>query len=145
MNRARISAYIARAAKATRGPGRRQNERVSGGRLGENSILASWRREGMVFSPFVSKLKPFLARNLRFFPGLAYAATVAVFLWICSQFYLPGKGFTYLIEFGAREEAHYLPELRAINHYSLPDSNGYDGQAYAQIAMRPHLGDPVLQ
>ena len=99
----------------------------------------------MVFSPFVPKLKPFLARNLRFFPGLAYVATVAAFLFICSHFYLPGKGFTYLIEFGEREEAHYLPELRAINHYSLPDSNGYDGQAYAQIAMRPHLGDPVLQ
>ncbi len=77
--------------------------------------------------------------------GLAAALLVAVFLWNAAQFYLPGKGFTYLIEFGDREHARYLPELLAVNHYELPNSTGYDSQAYAQIAMRPGLGDPVLQ
>ncbi len=91
------------------------------------------------------KLKSFLARNLRFSPGLAYLATVLAFVCICSHFYFPGQGFTYLIEFGDQEESSYLPQLRAINHYLLPDSSGYDGQYYAQIAMQPHLGDPALR
>ena len=77
--------------------------------------------------------------------GLAYLAALASFAWTCSQFYLPGKGFTYLIEFGDRMNASYLPELRAVNHYEDPDSTGYDAQYYAQIAMRPRLSDPVLR
>jgi hypothetical protein len=31
-----------------------------------------------------------------------------------------------------------------VNHYEMPDSNGYDSQWYVQIAVRPHLGDPAL-
>ena len=76
---------------------------------------------------------------------LAYATTVAVFLWICAQFYLPGKGFTFLIMFGDRQHAQYIPALRAVNHYELEDSPGYDAQYYAQIAMHPQLSDPVLK
>ena len=70
---------------------------------------------------------------------------MAGFLWICSLFYLPGQGFTYLIEFGDRDHANFLPELKAINHYELPDSSGYDAEHYAQIAMHPRLGDPILR
>jgi len=98
----------------------------------------------MVFSIFVSKLKPFFVRRRRFALALAYAGTVAVFLWVCSHFYLPGKAFTYLVEFGATQESRYIPELRAVDHYDLPGAVGYDGQYYAQIAMRPRLGDPAL-
>jgi hypothetical protein len=76
---------------------------------------------------------------------LAYAAVLAAFAWTCSQCYLPGKGFTYLIDFGDRVSASNLPELRAVNHYEEPDSLGYDAQYYAQIAMRPRLDDPVLR
>jgi hypothetical protein len=68
-----------------------------------------------------------------------------MFAWCASLFYLPGQGFTYLIEFGSMEHDIYLPELRAVNHFEMPDSMGYDSQWYAQIAMRPHLGDPVLR
>jgi len=98
-----------------------------------------------MFFPFVSKLNSFIARQQNLARGLVYAGLVGLFLWICSQFYLPGKGFTYLIEFGDQEEARYLPELRAIDHYELRDSPGYDAQAYAQIAMRPRLSDPALR
>jgi hypothetical protein len=99
----------------------------------------------MVFSIFVAKLNPFFVQRRRFGLAPAYAGTVAVFLWVCSHFYLPGQAFTYLVEFGAKQESRYIPELRAIDHYDLPDTYGYDGQYYAQIAMRPHLGDPVLR
>ena len=92
----------------------------------------------------MEKLNPFLTRWLRFAPRLAYAGLVALFCWIVVRCYLPGQGLTYLLEFGDRQHSHYLPELRAINHFELPDSYGYDGQFYAEIAMRPHLSDPVL-
>jgi len=93
----------------------------------------------------VAKLKSFFAHCRPFAIALTYAVTVAGFLWICSLVYIPGKGFTYLIEFGDRGRADYLPELQAVNHYELPDSSGYDAQHYAQIAMHPRLGDPVLR
>ena len=76
---------------------------------------------------------------------LVCAALVGLFLWNASQFYLPGKGFTYLIEFGQLEHDRYLPEVRAINHYELEDSHGYDSQWYAQIAMHPYLRDKALR
>jgi hypothetical protein len=74
----------------------------------------------------------------------AYAATVVFFLWTMSQFFIPGKGFTCLIRFGDKPIVQYLPELCAIDHYVEKNSPGYDGQYYAQIAMHPRLGDPVL-
>jgi hypothetical protein len=77
-------------------------------------------------------------------PGAAYAATVAFFLWTTAHFFIPGKGFTCLVRFGDRPPVQYLPELRALSYYVEKDSPGYDGQYYAQIAMHPWLGDPVL-
>src|ERR1700761_7074106 len=90
-------------------------------------------------------LKPFFKRKLALGPLLGCACCLIIFLLLCSRFYLPGKGFTYLIEFGDREHARYLPELQAVNHYELKDSSGYDAQWYAQIAMHPRLSDPVIQ
>lgn len=69
---------------------------------------------------------------------------VAFFAWNATLFYLPGQGFTYLIQFGEKEHARYLPELRAVNHFEMAKSGGYDAQYYAQIAMQPHLSDPLL-
>jgi hypothetical protein len=98
----------------------------------------------MVFLLFVPKLKSFFTRNLAYAPALASAGAIALFLWICSQFYLPGEGFTYLVQFGSLNHDRFLPELRAVNHFELPNLDGYDGQYYAQIAMRPALRDPEL-
>jgi len=72
------------------------------------------------------------------------AALVAVFAWATAFFYLPGQGFTFLIRFGAKEHQKYLPELRAVNHYEIPNGIGYDSQYYAQIALRPHPSDARL-
>ena len=93
----------------------------------------------------MARFKPFLGGRYAKGPLAVCAALVALFLWNAAQFYLPGKGFTYLIMFGERQHASYLPELKAVNHYELEDSSGYDSQFYAQIAMHPKLGDPVLK
>jgi hypothetical protein len=70
---------------------------------------------------------------------------VALFAWSVALFYMPGQGFTFLVEFGAMEHERYLPELKAVKHFEMPNSPGYDSQWYAQIAMHPRLGDPVLR
>jgi hypothetical protein len=75
---------------------------------------------------------------------LACAFAVGVFVWSVAFFYLPGMGFTYLIQFGSKEHAKLLPEVRSVNHYEAPNSKGYDSQWYAQIAVSPHLRDPRL-
>jgi hypothetical protein len=75
---------------------------------------------------------------------MAYGLVVALFSCLAASYYIPGKGFTYLIGFGSANHSHFLPELRATNHYEHPNSAGYDGQFYAQIAMDPHLSDPEL-
>jgi hypothetical protein len=93
----------------------------------------------------VAETKPFFQRIARRAPVLAYALATAWFLWVCAQFYLPGKGFTYLIMFGERDAARFLPELKAQNHYEIPGSTGYDAAYYAQLAMHPQLRDPVLR
>jgi hypothetical protein len=90
------------------------------------------------------KLNPFLTRWLRFGPKLAYAALVGSLFWVAAHCYLPGRGFTYLLEIGDRQDARLLPEMRAAHPFELRDSWGYDGQFYAEIAMRPHLSDPML-
>jgi hypothetical protein len=93
---------------------------------------------------FVAGLKPFLrvrANALRLF---LCAGFVALFAWYITLFYLPGQGFTYFIQFGEKLHGRYLPEVKAVNHYEMPNSTGYDSQWYAQIAVRPHLKDPAL-
>ena len=93
----------------------------------------------------MAKLIPFFQRYKSNTLGVAYALVVLAFAWTCAQFYLPGKGFTYLIEFGDRSNATYLPELKAVNHFEDSRSDGYDGQYYAQIAMRPNVADAELK
>lgn len=98
-----------------------------------------------IFIFSVAKINPFYQRLKSNTLGIAYASVILAFAWTCAQFYLPGKGFTYLIEFGDRSNATYLPELKAVNHYEDSRSDGYDGQYYAQIAMRPNMEDAQLK
>lgn len=93
----------------------------------------------------MASIKPPISRALRHWLWLAYAGVVALFLLICVPFYVRGKGFTYLERFGTNQSEHYVRQLRAINHYEEEDSDGYDGQHYAQIAMRPWLSNPGLK
>ena len=86
-----------------------------------------------------------LKRAAPFVLWLAYAATVASFLWIVSSRHLPDKGFTALLIVGDKTIERAIAPLRELQPYTYPDSVGYDGQYYAQLAMNPDLGDPALE
>ena len=70
---------------------------------------------------------------------------VGYFLWIAAQDYIPGKGFTCLIYFGGAPQVHRIRELRSADYYVYKDSNGYDGQYYAQMAIKPLLRSRDLE
>jgi hypothetical protein len=97
------------------------------------------------FAASLASLKPIFLRSARPWLTVVYAATVAGFLWICSQFYLPGKGFTYLVRISAQQHDRFIASLKATPHYEEPESEGYDAQHYVQIAMQPALDDPALR
>lgn len=77
--------------------------------------------------------------------GLGYAAVVAVFIAVVAQFYIPGKGLSYLIAFGAKQEAVRLSKIRKLDYYVTKGSDGYDAQYYVQIAMDPSLQNQGLK
>ncbi len=76
---------------------------------------------------------------------LAYGATVAFVLWMVLGHYVPGQGLTALLFIGDKPVAHAIAPLQEYRPYTYPDSSGYDGQYYAQLAMNPDLGDPDLR
>lgn len=80
-------------------------------------------------------------------PGvtLGYAAVVALFLWTLAQFYIPGKGLSYLIAFGAKQEQGRLSKIRNLDYFVTKGSDGYDAQYYVQIAMDPSLQNQALK
>ena len=73
------------------------------------------------------------------------AAAVAFFCWAISLCYIPQKGFSGLVQFGDSFVERQLPEVRALNPYVMERSSGYDGQFYAQLAVRPDPADPEVQ
>lgn len=57
----------------------------------------------------------------------------------------PRFGFSELAGFGADYDRVKTSELESLAYYEKPDSTGYDGQFYAQIALDPNLSDPTLE
>lgn len=92
----------------------------------------------------MDRFKSYLRDRAKPLRWTACGAVLAIFAWNTAFFYLPGLGFTYLIQFGEKGHRNYLPELKAVDHYEMPNSIGYDSQYYAQIALRPHPSDPQL-
>lgn len=76
---------------------------------------------------------------------LAYAALIGLFFWTLAQFYIPGKGFSYLIAFGAEQENIRISKVRRLDRHVLRASAGYDAQFYVQIAMDPSLQNRELR
>lgn len=72
--------------------------------------------------------------------SLIVAMVVLAFL----QFRLPGHGFTYVFDFGETLGLPRLPEIDQTGTYIHPEVPGYDGQMYAQLALRPSASDPEL-
>lgn len=73
-----------------------------------------------------------------------YVVVVVGFLLAFAQFYLPGKGFSYLIGFGSNLEDHRLSKVRRLDYHVQRASDGYDAQYYVQIAMDPSLQNREL-
>lgn len=98
-----------------------------------------------VCAPLASGHTPLLGERADVLRWAAYAAVAALFAWAIARYHVPGKGLTYLVEFGPANHARSLAELKAADHCESADPYGYDAQWYAQIAMHPRLGDPALQ
>ncbi len=75
---------------------------------------------------------------------LARGMLVLVFLWLAGRYWHPYYGFTKFIQFDASDAAVMLPELRAAPVYVHRNSGGYDGTAYAQMAVHPAVRAPAL-
>lgn len=73
-----------------------------------------------------------------------YVAVVVLFGAAFSRYYIPEKGFSYLISFGGRQPHPPISELKDLDYYVQADSDGYDAQYYVQIAMDPTLRNPEL-
>ncbi len=73
--------------------------------------------------------------------------------WIASLFFAalvlakfsPQTGFTSLIRFGETWQDRRLGALQSLPIANVPNSSGYDGQFYAQIALDPLLRSPGLE
>lgn len=74
----------------------------------------------------------------------AYWLTALVFTALVAAKFDPQTGFTSLLRFGGDQPAPRLPQLATLPVASVPDSSGYDGQFYAQLAVDPTLRDPAL-
>lgn len=62
-----------------------------------------------------------------------------------SRYYIPGTGFTYVLDIGdSRYGLRRLPEFATLPYYRQLGVPGYDGQFYAQLALRPSARDPEL-
>jgi hypothetical protein len=93
----------------------------------------------------VERINLFLRRWPHVWYRAAYGVAIGFFVWNAAQFYVPGKGFTYLILFGGSPGLHHIRELQSVDYYVHKDSYGYDGQYYAQLAVKPILGSRDLR
>jgi hypothetical protein len=80
-------------------------------------------------------------RRLLLFP----VAVVLLFLGLVALNFDRADGFTRLIGFGDRFATTRLPDVTQAHPFVFADSDGYDGQFYAQIATRPLLDDARLK
>jgi hypothetical protein len=73
---------------------------------------------------------------------LAYLLLALTFLGLVARFNVPGTGFTSLLSIGAKSDERAVPRLRAVPHYAIENSWGYDGTYYVQLALHPWLDQP---
>lgn len=69
----------------------------------------------------------------------AYWIAIGVFILLVAAKFDPKTGFTSLIRFGEGWQSHRHSTLRELPIATVPGSNGYDGQFYAQVALDPLL------
>ncbi len=93
--------------------------------------------------PTSAKVGWLLVRTRIWVLRAAYVACVIAFLIEIGGYYRKGLGLTPLIVFGDAFADRALAEVRATPHYVFP-GGGYDGQFYAQLAVRPIPWDPEV-
>ncbi len=67
-----------------------------------------------------------------------------LFSWAVARYHHPAFGFTRFLQLQESFAAEALPEVRHGRVYVYQNDGGYDGQFYAQLALRPALRDPAL-
>ena len=94
----------------------------------------------------IGRIRDYL-RQHGFNPGvvLSYLFLAGLFAWCVAQFYIPGKGFSYLLAFGGNQEMVRLSKVRKLDYYVQRSTYGYDAQYYVQIAMDPSLQNKQLK
>jgi len=73
----------------------------------------------------------------------AYWIATCLFLALVASKFSPQTGFTSLIRFGETWEPKRNAALSGVPIATVAQSNGYDGQFYAQLALDPLLRDPA--
>ena len=81
-------------------------------------------------------------RSLRERFGWRHTLAFAVFLFLVLRTFDSPTGFSSLAGFGAYTQSLRTDTIRELNYAVKPESFGYDGQFYAQLAMDPTLRDP---
>lgn len=76
---------------------------------------------------------------------IAYWIAVTLFAALVLANFSPQTGFTSLIRFGETWQGRRLSDLDVLPLATVPESSGYDGQFYAQVALDPLLRSPELQ
>jgi hypothetical protein len=74
----------------------------------------------------------------------AYALVVAAFLASVTRYYHSPFGFTPFIDFPAADHSSEIPAVQHAPHFDNPESPGYDGIFYAQLAADPLVQDPAI-
>ena len=77
--------------------------------------------------------------------NVAYWVASALFAGLVLAKFSPQTGFTSLIRFGETWQERRLSVLQGLPLATVPDSSGYDGQFYAQLALDPLLRGPELE
>ena len=72
----------------------------------------------------------------------AYWIASCLFLVLIASKFSLQTGFTSLIRFGETWESRRSSALNGLPVATVPDSSGYDGQFYAQVALDPLLRNP---
>lgn len=72
----------------------------------------------------------------------AYWIAICILLALVASKFSQQTGFTSLIRFGEAWESTRHPALEGLPIATVPHSNGYDGQFYAQLALDPLLLSP---
>jgi hypothetical protein len=77
--------------------------------------------------------------------ALVYVALAASLVFAVGRFHDAQTGFTPLVLFGDHYATKRITPLRDLPLYTYKDSDGYDGQFYAQIAVAGNPFDPELR